>query len=226
MEMALLQLVVLVEKVLDQQETALDVFLNIEGALNNTPMTPCVLLFLNMWLLTPLYGGLELPWRAAWLRQLSMDFSKRVVVSRGFSEGGVLLPLLWCLVVDGLIAGLIGVDEDDVCLRAVGKFPNTVSGLIQWTLHTAETWCDKVGLSVNPDNTGLIVFTRKRKLPGFFAPYFLGVTLCRCMLVKYLAVVLDSRLIWREHVGVKVRKAHNMLWACGRACGVTWGLRP
>ena len=26
-----------------------------------------------------------------------------------------------------------------------------VSGLMQWDLHTAETWCIKVGLLVNPD---------------------------------------------------------------------------
>jgi len=25
---------------------------------------------------------------------------------------------------------------DDICLLAVGKFPNMVSGLIQWALHT------------------------------------------------------------------------------------------
>jgi hypothetical protein len=27
-------------------------------------------------------------------------------------------------------------------------------------------------------------------------------------------------------VDVKVRKAHNLLWACRRACGEMWGLRP
>jgi hypothetical protein len=27
-------------------------------------------------------------------------------------------------------------------------------------------------------------------------------------------------------VKVKVRKAHNLLWACRRACGARWGLRP
>jgi len=46
------------------------------------------------------------------------------------------------------------------------------------------------------------------------------------MLVKYLGVILDSWLTWREHVDVKVRKAHNLLWACRRAYGVTWGLGP
>jgi len=56
------------------------------------------------------------------------------------------------------------------CLLAVGKFPNTVSGLIQLALHTVEVQCSKLGLSVNPDKTGLVAFTRKRKLMGLFEP--------------------------------------------------------
>jgi hypothetical protein len=63
---------------------------------------------------------------------------------------------------------------DDICLLAVGKFPNAVPGLIQWELHTVETWCDKLGLSVNPDKTGLVAFTRRIKLPGFFEPRLFG----------------------------------------------------
>jgi len=46
------------------------------------------------------------------------------------------------------------------------------------------------------------------------------------MLVKYLGVILDSRLAWREHVDVRVRKAQNLLWVCRRACGGVWGLGP
>ena len=115
---------------------------------------------------------------------------------------------------------------DDICLLAVRKFPNTVSGLIQWALHTVEMWCDEIGCSVNPDKTGFVVFTRRRKLPGFFEPNFFGVNLRRSVLVKYLGIVLDSRLSWREHGDVKVRKAQNLLWACRRAYGSTWDLRP
>ena len=117
---------------------------------------------------------------------------------------------------------------DDICLLAVGKFPNTVSGLMQWALSTVEIWCNEVRLSVNPNKTELVAFTRKRKLQGFFEPHFFGVKLSLSGSVKYLGVILDSRLTWREHVEVKVRKAkaHNLLWACRRACGAAWGLRP
>jgi len=45
------------------------------------------------------------------------------------------------------------------------------------------------------------------------------------MPVKYLGVILDSRLTWKEHVDVKARKAENLMWAYRRAYGVTWGLR-
>ena len=112
---------------------------------------------------------------------------------------------------------------DDVCLLAVGKFPNTVSGLMPWALLTVETWRNKVGLSVNPDKTGLVAFTRKRKLRGFFKQFF-RVKLSLWGSVKYLRVILDSRLTWREHVDVKMRKSHNLLGACRRACGARWCL--
>ena len=80
-------------------------------------------------------------------------------------------------------------------------------------------------MSVNPDKTGLAAFKRRRQLLGFFEPHLFDVTLRRSMSVKHLGVVLDSRLTWRENV--KVRKAHNLLWACSRrAYGVTWDLRP
>jgi len=84
-------------------------------------------------------------------------------------------------VVDDLLARLSGGGvfiqgyADDICLLAVGKFPNMVSGLMQWALRTIETWCNEVGLSVNPDKTELVAFTRKRKLQGFFEPQFFGV---------------------------------------------------
>jgi len=231
-ETALHQLMVRVEKALDQQELALGVFLNIEGAFNSTSYdSMCVALArhgVNRTIVRWVKATLEGRRATAMLGNLS----RSVAVSRGCLQGGVLSPLLWCLVVDELLMRLSGGGvyaqgyADDICLLAVGKFPNTVSGLIQWALGTVEAWCVELRLSVNPDKTGLVAFTRKRKLPGFFEPRLFGRVLQRSMSVKYLGVILDSRLTWKEHVDAKVRKAHNSLWACRRACGGAWGLGP
>ena len=56
-------------------------------------------------------------------------------------------------------------DMETTCLLVMGKFPDTVSGLMQWALSIIEIRCNEVGLSVNPDKTGLVAFTRK-ETPG------------------------------------------------------------
>ena len=63
---------------------------------------------------------------------------------------------------------------------------------MQCALPTVEIWHDEVGLSVNPDKTGLVAFTKKRKLQGFFEPQLFGVKLRLSRSVKYLGVILDS----------------------------------
>jgi hypothetical protein len=175
-ETTLHQLVVWVEKALDQQEIALGAFLDTEGAFNNTCYdTMCDALVRHgseytivRWIRATLEGRVAL----ATLNGTSVGFA----ISRGCPQRGVLSPLLWCLVVNALLTRLSGGGvfiqgyADDICLLAVGKFPNTVSGLTQLALITVETWCNVVSLSVNPDKTGLVAFTRKRKLQGFFEP--------------------------------------------------------
>lgn len=53
-------------------------------------------------------------------------------------------------------------------------------------------------LDLDSDKTYLVVFTRKKKFPGFFEPRFLRVTLQRSESAAYVWVILDSRLTWRE----------------------------
>jgi len=157
-------------------------------------------------------------------------FSKRVAVSRGCPQGGVLSPLLWCLV-DDLITRLNGGGmcthgyADDICLLAVGNFPNTVSGLIHCALLTVEMWCDEVGLSVNLDKTEFVVFTRRRKLPGFFEPQFfwlLYVALCRSSISGSPKFSPDLE----GASGFQSKEGSTFVVSLRRAYGSTWGLGP
>ena len=108
METAFHQLVVRVEKALDQQETALGVFLDIEGAFNNSCYyTLCDAVIKHgsehtivRWIRATLEGRVAVTALGGSLL--------RVAITRGFPQGGVLSPLLWCLVVDDLLARLSG----------------------------------------------------------------------------------------------------------------------
>ena len=199
-EMALHQLVVRVEKALDQQEIALGVFLDIEGAFNNTSYDSMCTALTKRGVDHTIVRSIRATMQGWQATAAPGGFSRSVGMSRGCPQGGVLSHLLWCLVVNELLARLNegGVYSqgyaDDICLLGVGRFPNMVSGLMQWALHTVEAWCDELGLSVNPDKMRLVAFRRRRKLPGSFEPHLFGTTLHRSMSVKYLQVILDSRL--------------------------------
>jgi Reverse transcriptase (RNA-dependent DNA polymerase). len=107
-ESAFHQLVVRVGKELDQQETALGVFLDIEGAFNNTFYdSMCGVLdkhrvdyTIVRWIRTTLGGRLAMATLGGSTCgiEVSSDCPQRVVLSL----------LLWCLVVDDLIARLSG----------------------------------------------------------------------------------------------------------------------
>ena len=107
-EMALHQPGVWLGKAHDQQEAALGVFLDIEGAFNNTCYdTMCDALVRHgseytivWWISITLEGCVAV----ATLNR----FSVGLAISRGCLQGGVLLPLLWCLVVDDLLTRLSG----------------------------------------------------------------------------------------------------------------------
>lgn len=61
---------------------------------------------------------------------------------------------------------------DDHANRATRKYDGTLVELMQNALSVVDNWCNDRGLSVNPDKTELMVFTRRRKLPVLVNPKF------------------------------------------------------
>jgi hypothetical protein len=96
----------------------------------------------------------------------------RASAARGFPQGVVLSPLLWSLVVDDLLCGLNCNGyytiryADGIAMLISGKFPQTVSDVLETALITAQKWCEKINLSLNPNKTVIILFTRKREIKG------------------------------------------------------------
>ena len=83
-------------------------------------------------------------------------------------------------------------------------------------------WCKTKGLVVNPQETNVMIFTRKYK-PAPIKPLRLkGEEITFTNTVKYLGVLLDPKLNWKQHLIDKRKKFYSLIWACRRAVGKTW----
>ena len=160
------------------------------------------------------------------------DFSIAVQVVKGCPQGAVLSPLLWLLVINDLLTNLNNSGftsqsyADDLVITISGKSLVTISELMQVALSIVEFWCRGKGLHVNPTKTDIVIFTRRRIIEGFSSPMLFGKRINKSDHVKHLGVVLDSKLLWKQHVDLKIQKAFAIFWQCRRAFGKTWGLAP
>ena len=145
-------------------------------------------------------------------RDNSGEMNLEVHLLRGFPQGGVLSALMWILVADGLLYSLNSVRyfaqgfADDFSALVIGKDLRTVCKVMQAALNRVQRWCEDHGLSVNPDKTEMVLFTRKRTLPGLIPIVFFVKELERTNKAKHLGVVLDSKLTWSEHLDQKCKR--------------------
>ncbi len=138
-------------------------------------------------------------------------------VVEGCPQGGVLSPLLWCMVVDSLLLKLNALSytaqayADNLAIVIQGKHLNTVTDLMQGSLRIVDSWYKTKGLSVNPEKTEGLLFTTKRKTEGVVRLEYQGVKLNLTKEVKYLCVILDDKLTWKAHVRAQVKKGLRAL---------------
>lgn len=108
----------------------------------------------------------------------------------------------------------------------IGKFEETLGDLMNSALKIVDKWCIENGLTVNPQKTNVVLFTKKYKIRKFKLPVLNGTRLNLVDPAKFLGVILDKKLDWKEHIKERIRKATNIFWQCRCAFGKTWGLKP
>jgi hypothetical protein len=141
-----------------------------------------------------------------------------VLINRGCPQGELLSPLLWNMVVDGLLHRLHNEHyqaqgyADDAVLLQKGKFVSTLYNRMQGARSCVENWCREIGLSVYTDKTTMVLFTNNRKIGGFYNPKLFGTELRITDPVKYLGVILDKKLDWKAHLENRMRKACIAYW--------------
>ncbi len=66
---------------------------------------------------------------------------------------------------------------DDLAIVIHGKHFNTVADVMQESVRVLDSWCKTKGLSVNPEKSCVLLFTRKRKTEGVVRLEYEGVKL-------------------------------------------------
>ena len=230
-ETALHHLVGVVEGALERKRSVLSVFLDIEGAFDNTSLDAISRALDSFKVEDSIRRWIRNMLRTRAVMASWEGTTIRARADRGCPQGGVLSPLLWTLVVDELLRGLgeegviVQGYADDIVIAVRGTSPTYMARRMQKALTLVQKWCQNQNLKVNPCKTEMVLFARKRNLK-FKAPSIFGAELHTSSEVKYLGVTLDKKLTWKSHVAKQTQKALVTYWACRRMFGSTWGLKP
>lgn len=230
---ALHQLFTNIEKSLEYKGISLVVFIDIQGAFDNTE-TEVILEAAGL-------HGVEL-WIINWIETMlknrvviAGDKKKRYRTVKGCPQGGCLSPLLWCLVMDSLIRELseegfrITAYADDLTITVSGKDNKVICAKMNEAMGIMERWCTKHRLSVNPDKTEMMRFTKRHNSEAIkITPEIklMGKTLKLVESVKYLGITMDPKLNMGKHIKTISDSAIRSLFASRAIVGRKWGLGP
>lgn len=221
-----------IEESIEYKEYALACFLDIEGAFNNIRSDAIMKAleasgthpFINKWImkaLTQRYIETELG-----------GTTLTALATRGTPQGGVISPILWNLVINEILLILkrnginVVAYADDVVLVIKGKFPNTLSEIMESGLRLLDKWANECGLGINPQKTEMILFHKGRKDIQFRCPKLRGESLVLSNQAKFLGVIFDSKMTWLPNLRERIRKAYAAMYSCQKLMGKTWGLKP
>lgn len=231
---ALHQMTHKIESILKNGGVALGCFMDIEGAFDNTDFEVIAKAARDREM-----DDVAIRWIVRMLSSRTVEAticgsSIKLGVTRGCPQGGILSPILWCMVIDSLLAklndsGLFAQGySDDVSTLICGNFVATIGDLMRTAIKLIEAWCLECKLKVNPVKTKMIFFSKRKaeaaSALGTFKVF--GTVVDLRATVKYLGVIFDHKLTWIAHLEEKLNKGISIFWLCRNAFGRTWGLSP
>ena len=245
-ESALHKVVNKIEQTILKGDMALATFLDIEGAFDNISFSAIERALAKKVPSKPINNWISKMVSSRYLTIEIQESTKTLKIIKGCPQGGILSPLLWNLVVDDLLSfakkeisvknllSKIPCDlqafADDLFLLARGFDAGTIKQTTQRSLNTIEEWCNSRGIKVSSMKTHAIMFTWKRestwKRSGKFDEQPLKINNIPINLVKstkFLGVILDHKLSWKEHIEKQCTKAKTILFQCRKAIGASWG---
>ena len=207
-----------IEKHVYNGEYCLAVFLDIQGAFDNIPIDKIKSSILKH------VGNHDMAnWYHYYLGHHRLEITQDDEVytthlARGFPQGGVLSAKFWRLAFDDAVEiinkrGMFGqAYADDLCLMIGGTDLEFMYKQTSQVLRQLSEWGRSVGLTFNPQKTEAILFyTGYKKAKTLPQLKMDGQLIQHKDEVKYLGVMLDSKLTWKTHINKKIASAKGIM---------------
>lgn len=231
-ETALHDLVSQIEDTFGKKEYAICTFMDIAGAFDNISLEALNTHIEHCGLNKHIVKWINYMLAHKTITYTHQNHRTTVKATKGTPQGGVISPTLWIMVMNSLLKRLkengiktVGYAYDLVIICR-GKYLSVLSDSTQSGIRIVEKWCDETGLSVNPDKSEIVIFTKNRLMNGYRNPKIFGKEIMNTNQTKYLGIILDSKLNWSKHIDYRLNKCLKIFWCCRSAIGKTWGLTP
>lgn len=208
------------------------IFLDIKGAYDNVNLDILVKKLIKMRIPYKIINYLlsTVHTRYIYLQNKNHQIGPRIL-TKGIGQGTILAPLLFSIYTQEIESCTTpGVKilqyADDVVIYTSSQSILTNENRLKDTLSNLNIILHNLGLSLEMDKTKAVVFTRKYKFDIGTHISFDSHNIEILSRIKFLGVVLDSKLLWRNHMNFikeRVEKKINMLKTI---TNTSWGSNP
>lgn len=151
------------------------------------------------------------------------------ILTKGLPQGSVLSPILYNIYTYDLDSSLNNISilqyADDLLLYTNNSSIETACSTMNDSLILLKRWLDCNGLELSPSKSKIVLFSRKRVHPNVNIVYDNNRLTVKND-VKFLGVILDSKLSGNQHCDYVVSKCERILNMMKCLTGVWWGAHP
>lgn len=208
--------------------------LDIQAAFDSVPHSGLILAAINKGV-PPYLVRLLRSFTTGRTSQITVQGTTRELdVRAGTPQGSALSPTLFAMYIDDTLReanlnstqSLTQAFADDIWITSWGDNDVQAQGIMQSVLDSVSRSISNAGLCLSPPKCQAIKFIAKGPHQNMLPLYIDGSQIQEVQAVKYLGVVLDSKLSYKQHVNHIYRKGNERLMLMRRMSRVYWGVLP
>ncbi|XP_025268586.1 uncharacterized protein LOC112639318 [Camponotus floridanus] len=145
--------------------------------------------------------------------RFNSNYSKVMAIDHGVPQGSVLGPLLFVLYINDItevcpIGSNVKLFADDTMIYVTGECSEEINKKMNDVFHKIENWMSLNKLKLNVEKTKyMIVRSNRKEVKGQIKIVCMnGEVLKRVEVIKYLGIMIDSRLTFVEHCDYMLKK--------------------